>query len=283
MICPFCRVPTNYIFTIDRFSPSLDIYQCIFCNLLMKKQDQEINYYNEQYYSGKGDYFYIDERRYKKYFKEVWNARIQSIKIYKPPPANVLDIGSSFGGFVETFLENQYDAEGIDISDYAIREAKKNPLLKKRIFKSDLLNFSPKKKYDIITLIEVLEHLPDPERVFSKISELLNSKGLLVIQTANFDGLQAILQGKNYHYFLPGHLYYYSKSNLIKILKKFEFQDFIHFHGVDFGIIPKLKKAKGLVSRKRDFIRIIFYHFISKIYFQSLSLTSSYVLYAFKK
>lgn len=283
MICPFCKTPANYIFTIDRFSPSFDIYQCIFCKLLIKKQDQEINYYNEQYYSGKGNYFYIDERKYKQYFKEVWNARIQTIKKYKPPPAKVLDVGCSFGGFVETFLENQYDAEGIDISDYVIIEGRKNPLLKKRIFKSDLLNFTPKKKYDIITLIEVLEHLPDAEKVFYKISELLNSKGLLVIQTANFDGLQAVLQSKNYHYFLPGHLFYYSKSNLVSILQRFDFKDFIHFHGVDFGIIPKLKKARGMIKRKKDLIRIIFYHFISKIYFQNFSLTSSYVLYAFKK
>lgn len=285
MICPFCKVPTNYIFTIIRFNPSFDIYKCVFCKLLLKKQNQTSfsNYYDKGYYLGSNQYYYIDERKYERYFKEVWQARVTTIKKFKSPPAKVLDVGCSFGGFVRTFLEHQYDAEGMDISSFAIAEAKKDFRLRNRLFCSDLLNFSSKKKYDIITLIEVLEHLPYPDLVFQKLSELLNPNGLLVIQTANFEGLQAILQGRNYHYFLPGHLFYYSKSNLISFLKSFGFTKFISYHGVDFGLIPKLKKSKGLVKNKMKFIKIILYHFLSKIYFKNISFTSSYVLYAFKR
>ncbi|MFN3603778.1 MAG: class I SAM-dependent methyltransferase [Leptonema sp. (in: bacteria)] len=282
MVCPFCKVPTNYVFTINRFFPPFDIYKCSFCNLYIKKQRENEAYYNKEYYQGNAPYSYIDERKFEVYFREVWEARIKNIKKYKPPPAKVLDVGCSFGGFVKVFLENGYDAEGIDISKYATKEAQRNPLLKNRIFYSDILNFSIKKKYDIITLIEVIEHLNNPEKVFEKIAKLLNPNGLLILQTANFDGLQAILQGKRYHYFLPGHLYYYSKSNLIPILKRYDFEKFINYHGVDFGLIPKLKKAKGMLKNRTQFIKIIGYHLLSKIYLKNFSLTSSYVLYAFK-
>ncbi len=285
MICPFCKLPANYIFSIDRFSPSFDIYKCEFCNLLLKKEKIK-NYkvfYNQGYYTGKNEYHYLDERKYEKFFKEVWQARIHTIKQYKFPPAKVLDVGCSFGGFVKTLLENGYDAQGIDISDFAIKEAKKNVILKNRVYCRDLLDLSSKNKYDVITLIEVLEHLSQPDLVFQKISEILNPGGLLLIQTANFDGLQAKLQGRRYHYFLPGHLFYYSKSNLISFLKNYGFTKFVSYHGVDFGLIPKLKKAKGLVKHELRLVKIIFYHFLSKIYFKNFSLTSSYVLYAFKK
>ncbi len=286
MICPFCNVETHYLYTITKFKENFDIYQCKICKLQIKLNKDDLkNYYNQDYYEGKSEYSYIDERKYLPYFEFVWKARLNTISQYKPPPARLLDIGCSFGGFVKSAIGKGYDAYGIDISEYAISYCQNNPLLNNRTFLSDLERYQPEHKYDIITMIEVLEHLPEPDKIFKKLHELLNPGGLLIIQTANFDGLQAKLQKQNYHYYLPGHLFYYSKSNLTDFLKKNGFNEFIYFHGVDFGVIPKIKKMKGFFSRKSDYLkifRVISYHYLSKIYFNHISLTSSLVIYAFR-
>ncbi|MCS7204628.1 MAG: class I SAM-dependent methyltransferase [Leptospiraceae bacterium] len=286
MDCPFCEVPTSLLFHIKKFSEPFSIYICKNCGLQHKYPQNQSNYYTKDYYEGKAEYSYIDERRYFPFFEQVWRARLKTIKKYKPPPLRFLDVGCGFGGFVLTALRMGYDAEGIDVSEYAVEEAKKNQDLKNRIYHTDLLSFEPKKKYDVITLIEVIEHLTNPKSVFEKLSDLLNPKGLLVIQTANMDGLQAKLLKERYHYYLPGHLYYYSKKNLINFLKLYGFEDFIPFHGVDFGLLPKYKKMMGFFVSfwdYRKFLRVGLYHFLSKIAIGNFAMTSSFVLYAFKK
>lgn len=53
-----------------------------------------------------------------------------------------------------------------------------------RIYKSELLDFDPgEKKYDIIMLHHVLEHLADPLEVLSRCRELLSGDGILIIRT----------------------------------------------------------------------------------------------------
>ncbi len=51
----------------------------------------------------------------------------------------------------------------------------------------------------------MIEHLSYPEKVFEKLGKILKPGGLLLIQTANFEGWQAINAGADYHYYLPGH------------------------------------------------------------------------------
>jgi len=137
----------------------------------------------------------------------------------------------------------------------------------------------------VITLIEVIEHLEKPQLVFNKLSAILKKDGLLVIQTADFEGLQAKECGSSYHYYLPGHLYYYSFSNLKNILIKNGFSHFIPFFGVDFPLYAKLLKSRGNFKSPKDYLKwftISLYHLKSKIRIRSERLTSSLVLYAFK-
>lgn len=286
MLCPFCKKETKFLYTISRFEPPLTIFQCPECKLQMQHQTNPHQYYTKDYFNGTSPYSYFDERKYFQYCEYVWKARLKTIKRYKPPPARLLDVGCSFGGFLLTALKEGYEAFGIDISPYVVEEVKNHPILQQRISLSNVLDYTPPQTFDIITLIEVIEHLPEPEKVFQKLYDLLNSGGLLIIQTANFDGLQAKLFKEHYHYYLPGHLYYYSKTNLTRILKTYGFDDFIYFHGVDFGLLPKLKKLRGFISHPKQFYKYIktsVYHFLSKISFKTFSLTSSFVLYAFKK
>lgn len=286
MLCPFCKIEAKFLYKISRFDPPLNIYECPECRLQMQYQTNPYQFYTKEYFDGSSQYSYFDERIYFKYSEYVWKARLRTIKKYKSPPARFLDVGCSFGGFILTALKEGYDAYGIDVSSFVVKEAKNEPLLKNRIIQSNLLDYEPKEPFDIITLIEVIEHVPEPEQVFQKLYDLLNPRGLLIIQTANFDGLQAKLFKEHYHYYLPGHLYYYSKTNLTRILKTYGFDNFIYFHGVDFGLLPKLKKLRGFISHPKHYYKYIktsIYHLLSKVYFKTFSLTSSFVLYAFKK
>ena len=237
--------------------------------------------YQEEYYTQKANYSYRDERKSWHFDNYVWQARLRNIARFIPAPANFLDVGCAFGGFVAAAQQAGYQAQGLDISEYAIAHAKKQGL---PIQQGDLSNNTlADESFDVITMIEVLEHLPEPQKVLKHITRLLRPGGLALIQTANFLGWQARWAGKNYHYYLPGHLYYYSTNNLRQLFSDWGFGYFHFYHGVDFGLLPKLKKSRGNFHSMKDYLqwlRIAYYHNISRIAYKDFALSSSMVMYA---
>ena len=260
----------------------LPIHQCNTCGLqtIHPKDKYDLKaMYNSSYYLGTANYSYLDERKNEGYESFVWDARIRNIKKFKKT-GNFLDIGSSFGGFLTRAKKAGFETFGIEISEYSAQYANERGI---RTFNGSLLDADfPAEFFDVITLIEVIEHLDKPELVFAKLAKLLKPGGLLLIQTANFDGMQAKEEGPKYHYYLPGHLYYYSLTNLKKILTKNGFQNYTVYHGVDFPLHAKLLKSMGSFRSLTDYFkwfRISYYHLKSKFFKGS---TSSLVLYAFK-
>ncbi|MCB1170000.1 MAG: class I SAM-dependent methyltransferase, partial [Leptospiraceae bacterium] len=201
-----------------------------------------------------------------------------------PPPADFLDAGCSFGGFVAAAERAGYRARGLDLSDFAVQEGlKRGRALQKGPVARDTFDEA---SFDVITLIEVMEHLPNPQLAAQSLFRWLRSGGLAVIQTANFQGWQARSEGSDYHYYLPGHLYYYSAENLKTLLRAAGFCRFKLFRPVDFPLSAKLRKMSlAAYPEKAGWKRKLqtsYYHLKGKLHLGSFSLTSSMVLYAWK-
>lgn len=275
----------KYLFHSTGKFKDLSIYKCDTCSLqaLYPRPDQK-NLYTEDYYNGNSEYSYIDERNQKKYFSYVWDSRLSNIQKYVKE-GNFLDIGSSFGGFLERAKNFGYNVFGVEISKYASEYANKElgiPTFNGNLFEAKF----PDHFFSVITMIEVIEHIENPKLFFYELTRILKPGGLLLLQTANFEGWQAINEGSNYHYYMPGHVYYYSNSNLKNILTQFGFSRFFSYFGVDFSLLAKLKKSRAGFTRILDYLkwfRISYYHILSKFKKKGYPLTSSYVLYAFKK
>ena len=263
----------------------LGIWKCRTCGLLAQnpRGQQLEKLYDEDYYSGSSNFSYMDERKTEKFQRYVWKARLKNIQKFATG-GNFLDIGCSFGGLLDVAKEFGFSTFGIEISTFSSKIAHEKG---HTVFTGNLLDSNfPEKSFSVITLIEVIEHLENPKLVFEKLSSLLKPGGLLVIQTANFEGLQAVQEGRKYHYFLPGHIYYYSESNLKEFLSKTGFHKFKSYFGVDFGVLAKLLKSRGNFKTLTDYFqwfKIIYYHFKSKLTWKGRPLTSSFVLYSLKR
>lgn len=298
--CPVClSADTRAEYHIAKFKPSFKLARCKNCgSLFQSPMPKNANaYYGKDYYTGKAQFSYIDERKNYDSAVHVYKARLKAIRRYfKKPHQHVkfLDVGCSFGGGVLA-ASKYFNAAGIDVSSFAINEGQKwvqekYPHAPVSLFQGDLLHtpddsfFAPE-SIDVITMIEVAEHLETPRKSFQKAFQLLKPNGLLVIQTANISGWQAVKAGSNYHYYLPGHLVCYSGEGLKKMLLDLGFTRFKEFFPVDFSLIAKLKKSKGGFTTFKDYLRwvtISWYHVKGKFHWRGRPLTSSYVLYAFK-
>jgi len=241
--------------------------------------------YDKEYYGGAKVLSYEDERKSFKFNSYVWKARIKKIKRYinKTEKPKILDIGSSFGGFLSIAKEYGFDPYGIEISDYS-RNYSTKLLGEDRIFKNFLGKFESE-FFDVITMIELIEHLDDPKKYIIECYKVLKKNGILVIQTADMNGLQAKREGINYHYFIPYHLHFFPAATLTEKLKEIGFSNVKIFRPVEFGLLPKLLKSRRDFKSWKDYFkwfRITFYHLKGYIHFKNFSLTSSMVIYARK-
>jgi SAM-dependent methyltransferase len=239
--------------------------------------------YGGEYYNGSADYSYIDERRAKDFSRFVWDKRVEVLHRYARG-GNFLDVGCSFGGLMES-AERFYAPYGIELSPYSGGYAAATApagavhigTLKDHPFEH---NF-----FSAISMIELIEHLKDPVWAIEECFRLLKPGGVLVLQTANMDGLQAKMKKDSYAYFLPGHLSYFSKKNLTSALMRSGFGPVKAFIPVEFGLVPKLRKSRGSFKSLRDYrrwLRISAYHMMGLLRFGNFCATSSMVLYAFK-
>ena len=145
----------------------------------------------------------------------------------------VLDIGCGGGLLAEVLSDLGAIVTAIDPSEKTINVAKahaKKVGSNVNYIKASLEEFSkiePKAKFDVITCLEMLEHVPDPLQILKKCSDLLNQDGDLFLSTINRNPrsyLFAIIGAEYLLNLLPKGTHDYSKfikpSELSKWLNK---------------------------------------------------------------
>lgn len=101
------------------------------------------------------------------------------------PGSRILDFGCSYGAFVHFALQKGFDAYGIDFNDEHIRAGREVLGLGDRLISGDVRVLPNEKKYDLITLFEVIEHIENPQELIHKMHGLLEKGGYLTISCPN--------------------------------------------------------------------------------------------------
>lgn len=153
-----------------------------FSNLISENQD--IGMYDELYHSlmtGSSFDKAIDESGIKSQSLD----RIRIVKKIKVK-GDLLDIGCSTGEFLEAAKKEQYNIFGVDISEYACAKARENLKVSTETIDNSSIEDSEflfKKKFDVITMWDVIEHCTNIANDMHQILGALRKDGLLLIRT----------------------------------------------------------------------------------------------------
>jgi len=132
----------------------------------------------------------------------------------------LLDIGCGTGDFLLTASTANWSVVGVEPNPPALSLAKDKLKANTELFTSldALLNGIENKKFNIITLWHVLEHVPNYDEYITKIKLLLKPEGTLIIAVPNFNSFDAKYY-KSYWaaYDVPRHLWHFSKSSINSI------------------------------------------------------------------
>jgi 2-polyprenyl-3-methyl-5-hydroxy-6-metoxy-1,4-benzoquinol methylase len=89
-------------------------------------------------------------------------------------------------------------------------------VLKLNVITGDLLSARyPDDFFDIITMFDVLEHLPNPIETLTECSRIIKRGGILIIETLNTDSLIFKILKQNWPLFSPSYdLFYFNHKKI---------------------------------------------------------------------
>ncbi len=135
----------------------------------------------------------------------------------------LLDIGCGTGTFLKIAQEIGFDAVGIEPNKKAAEYAADKNHVTALQGTLDDYDFSPE-TFDAVSLIQTLEHLPDPLKTLSDIRMVLKKGGAVFIEVPNFSNiffLASRLFGIRDRSMTidPAHVWYFTVKSLKKLVK----------------------------------------------------------------
>ncbi|MBN1054449.1 methyltransferase domain-containing protein [Clostridium botulinum] len=131
----------------------------------------------------------------------------------------ILDIGCRRGEMLKLFKNDNKNILGIEPSDCNVEYLKKCyiPVIK-GLFNNNIVE---NKKFDLILLINVLEHIKNPDKMLNEICNKLTNDGYLLINVPTLEACHKTVNINNISdYFTFQHLQYFTPDNLIYLLQK---------------------------------------------------------------
>ena len=142
-------------------------------------------------------------------------------------PSSLLDVGCGEGVLVYKWAQRLAQARvvGIDLEEPSIQkgwEERTAPNLDYRVMRAENLPFADG-EFDLVTAIEVLEHVPDPEHTLAEMARC-GERHLLV--SVPREPLWRMLNMARGAYLselgnTPGHLNHWSKRSFVKLLSRY--------------------------------------------------------------
>lgn len=179
---------------------------------------------------------------------ERHKLRYDLIKKYKSN-GSLFDLGAGWGHFMLTGQQLGYDVYGIEISEQPYLYSKND--LKLPVDHIDFFDMKEDKKFDIVTMWDVLEHIDKADDVIEKCARITSKNGIIVIQVPQIDSYFAKKHRDNWKMMSLDHVNYFGKKTITQLLEthgykvetiksSFEIKLFIMY-----TILPFLKRLKG--------------------------------------
>jgi len=154
--------------------------------------------------------------------------------IGQPNGRSLVDVGCYTGVFVDVALARGWRAVGVEPSHWAAAyaQSRKLPVIEGTLATSGIADSSQ----DVVTLWDVIEHLPDPLGELEQVARVTKPGGWTVLHTMDIDSWAAKLMRERWPWLMQMHLIYFSQRTLADMLRKVGFE-------------PVYSRAMGLYLR----------------------------------
>jgi len=193
--------------------------KCRHCELVYVNPIEKASKINEDYSMRKSaDVSIIRRGRLR-----ATKSQAQLVKKYNNS-TSLLDVGCGEGFFLFSASEAGYITKGVELSEEAAAYARREFGLDIEAKPFEQLRF-PEDYFDVVTLWQVLEHLPHPLAILKEVNKILKPGGLLAVSTPDIEGIPARLLGKRWWNIRKIHINQFTTKTLKAILENAGFKN----------------------------------------------------------
>lgn len=187
--------------------------------LVTKPQPKDLDkyYHSDTYISHTDSNKTLLDKMYQIVKKVSLFLKVRMINRYAQDDKSLLDIGAGTGDFLFAAAQKGWTIAGVEPNWSARGKASE-----KSVTLSPDLESVMNRKYKVITLWHVLEHLADLENQILKMISLLEEEGTLVIAVPNYRSQDAKYYKEFWAaYDVPRHLWHFSRPSIHKLFGKY--------------------------------------------------------------
>jgi len=129
--------------------------------------------------------------------------------------ARLLDVGAGSGILVEQANRLGWEAEGVEPSAWLANRARERGIA---VHTGTLPHPGPTPPYDVVTLVDVIEHVTDPRGLLGEVRKLLRPGGLLLVVTPDVTSVAARALGPRWWHYRIAHVGYFGPTTLHTLL-----------------------------------------------------------------
>lgn len=184
----------------------LPMLRCSSCDVIRQdvrmSHNELAEWYRTRYFGDDVYYHTYDHDR------SVARMRLDAYDIDKD--AKLLDVGAGRGAFVDECVSQYIDAWGQDLADES----------NGRTWVGDLYDVAfPAHRFDVVTMHDVLEHVPDPVDTLTEIARTLRPGGRLIVDFPRFHHESGV-----HHWKAVEHLWMLTDDQLTTLVKSCGFE-----------------------------------------------------------
>lgn len=208
------------------------LWQCAQCGFLstypLPTPAELLGVYDRRYFFGVGRTEGHENRGYSNVLargsvranREVAKWRLGLIARLTGKVGSVLDVGCAAGVFLGVATEQGWQTAGVEMNP-EMRELSRAHCTTCEVAEtlSDV-----KRRFDVVTMWEYLEHVPDPRSDIERVRELLQDGGIVCMSFPNLESqrsVEAIIGWEQVK--PPEHLHYWQAGNIARLIERHGF------------------------------------------------------------
>lgn len=232
--CPLCSSTKSETLYVQKFAGGLThvIGSCKSCGFVFVTNSPDQAFYN-RYYRSMSKYEIERGWGYHERYADV-------IAKHCPKDARLLDIGSSTGHFLSVLAERGFtDVRGLDPSPVCRKIARERYGV--RIETDNLYTYRPKKRFQVVVLAAVLEHLDLVQLAVKRLGDLLEDGGYLFIAVPDAGRFYEKFD-EPYGEFSTEHINFFTETDLYRVFSGYRN---VHMHSDTLAIYSLWQKESA--------------------------------------
>lgn len=221
--CPLCRAdsvakwesslnrslrPADLRITDAGYGDTLALRRCTVCGFIFAN-GEDLSHLDELY----GEMTDADYIRSRQSRRRQMQWILDHARRARPAARTLLDVGAGLGLMVRTARDAGLEAHGIEPSAHLVEQAKilHDVELTHGVFPHALLEG---KRFDIVTLVDLIEHVADPVSVLRASAKALKPDGVCVAITPDASSVPARLLGRRWWHYRLAHVGYFDRTSI---------------------------------------------------------------------